>query len=342
MRIAVGMSGGVDSSVAAHILKSQGHEVIGITLRFHKEACNENTRVCCSPKDVQDARVVCDILGIPHLTLDWEEIFKKRVIDYFIKSHKAGLIPNPCAICNKEVKTAFLGFYLKQIADIDFLATGHYIIKEEDKIKRAKEKDQSYFMALIPKESIEYLLFPIGRIKKSEVREIAKSINLPVAHKIESQDVCFLKGMPLEDYLDMYIKPKTGDIIHVSTKKILGEHKGIHKYTIGQRHGLGISYHTPLYVVQKDVENNVLYVGEKEFLYKDKIVLQDYNKLQEFEKKELFIQIRYNSKPIPIKDIKEENKDLIVHLLEPATQVAPGQIGAIYHKETLLGGGFIS
>ncbi|MGC8677623.1 MAG: tRNA 2-thiouridine(34) synthase MnmA [Hydrogenobaculum sp.] len=342
MRIAVGMSGGVDSSVAAYLLKEQGHDVIGVTLRFYKEECPENARVCCSPKDVQDARIVCDILGIPHITLDWENLFKERVIDYFIKSYKAGLTPNPCAICNKDVKTAFLGFYLKQTADIDFLATGHYVIKEGNKIKRAKEKDQSYFMALVPKQSLDYLIFPVGLMTKQEIRDIAKKINLPVANKVESQDVCFLKGMDLEDYLSQFIYMTQGDIVHIATQNKLGKHKGIHKYTIGQRHGLGVSYHKPLYVVEKDIENNILYVGEKEYLFKDAITLKDYNRLENFEKDNMYIQIRYNSKPIPIKHIEEDKDDVRVLLKEPATQVAKGQVGAIYFGDTLLGGGIIS
>ena len=342
MRIAVGMSGGVDSSVAAYILKQQGHDVIGITLRFQKEHCDENSRVCCSPKDVQDARLVCDTIGIPHLTLDWEELFKQRVIDYFIKSYKTGLTPNPCAICNKDVKTAFLGFYLKKTADIDYLATGHYVVKEGSIIKRAKEKDQSYFMALIPKKSIEYLMFPIGHMPKSQIRQIAQGAHLPVANKIESQDVCFLKGMNLEGYLSQFIEEIPGNIIHIATKKILGKHKGIHRYTIGQRHGLGVSYNSPLYVIEKDVENNILYVGEKEYLLKDSITLADYNALEDFKENNMYIQIRYNAKPIKIKFIEKTQDNILVHLEEPASQVAKGQIGAIYHEDTLLGGGIIS
>ncbi len=342
MRIAVGMSGGVDSSVAAYLLKEQGHDVVGVTLRFYKEECPENARVCCSPKDVQDARIICDILGIPHITFDWENLFKERVIDYFIKSYKTGFTPNPCAICNKDVKTAFLGFYLKQAADIDFLATGHYVIKEDGKIKRAKEKDQSYFMALVPKQSLEYLMFPIGHMTKQETREIAKKINLPVANKVDSQDVCFLKGMSLEDYLSQFIEMLPGDIIHIETKKVLGKHKGVHRYTIGQRHGLGISYHAPLYVVEKDVEKNIVYVGEKEHLFKNVITLKDYNKIEDFEKDNMYIQIRYNSKPIPIEHVEEYENTLKVYLKEPATQVAKGQVGAIYNNDILLGGGIIS
>lgn len=342
MRIAVGMSGGVDSSVAAYLLKSKGYDVIGITLRFHKEECDESSRVCCSPKDVQDASIVCDYIGIPHLTLDWEDIFKERVIDYFIKSYKMGFTPNPCAVCNKEVKTAFLSFYLKKVADIDFLATGHYVVKEYNHIKRAKQKDQSYFMALIPKASVENLMFPIGHMTKDEVRKIAKDINLPVANKIESQDVCFLKGMSLGDFLDKFLINEEGDIVHIKTKKVLGRHKGIYKYTIGQRRGLNVSYHTPLYVIEKDVNNNILYVGEKEFLAKDRILLRDYNMLEEFEKSDMYVQIRYNATPSRIKHIERDKSDVEIILEEPVYQVAPGQLGAIYYKDILLGGGIIS
>ncbi len=290
---------------------------------------------------MQDASLVCNHLKIPHLTLDWENIFKERVIDYFIKSHEIGLTPNPCAICNKEVKTAFLSFYLKQVADIDSLATGHYIIKEQNHIKRAKHKDQSYFMALIPKYSIKNLMFPIGYMTKDETRKIAKEAKLPVADKIESQDVCFLKGMNLEDYLDNYLILEEGNIIHIKTKKILGTHKGLYKYTIGQRRGLNISYHVPLYVIEKDIKNNILYVGEKELLEKTQIVLKDYNMLEDFEKNNMYVQIRYNAPPAKIQKIEQNKDNILITLEEPVYQLAPGQIGAIYYNDILIGGGII-
>lgn len=342
MRIAVGMSGGVDSSVVAFLLKSQGHDVIGITLRFHKEYCSEDARVCCSPKDVQDARIVCDKIGIPHLTLDWEDLFRQKVIDFFVKNYELGLTPNPCAICNKEVKTAFLSFYLKSVADIDFLATGHYVIKEDNKIKRAKHKDQSYFMALLPKKSFENLIFPIGHMTKEQVRNLAKAANLPVADKLESQDVCFLQGKSLEEYLDKFITSRPGYIVHIASGKILGMHKGLHKYTIGQRKSLGISYSAPLYVIDKDVKDNIIYVGEREFLAKNEVYLKDYNEIEPLEKDNLFLQIRYNSNPVLIDYIRQEKDGVRISLKESVFQLAPGQVGAIYHNDILIGGGIIS
>ena len=203
MRVAVGMSGGVDSSVSALLLKMAGHEVIGVTLRFHTipESCStDDLRVCCSPEDVKDAAKVSEKLGIPHITLDWERIFKERVIDYFVQEYAEGKTPNPCAICNRDVKTGFLARYLREVAQVDRLATGHYARLIEYKGKRLiakakdKSKDQSYFLALVREKDLELLEFPLGDLTKEEVRRIAMEYSLPVAQKRDSQEVCFLMG----------------------------------------------------------------------------------------------------------------------------------------------------
>ncbi|MGB9874230.1 MAG: MnmA/TRMU family protein, partial [Hydrogenobacter sp.] len=210
MRVAVGMSGGVDSSVSALLMKLAGHEVIGVTLRFHTlpESCDvEDLRVCCSPQDVKDAVRVSEKLGIPHITLDWERIFKSRVVEYFVREYLEGKTPNPCAVCNRDVKTGSLAKYLRDVAQIDKLATGHYarileykgrklIAKAED-----KNRDQSYFLALLERNAIDLLEFPLGSLTKDQVRRIAQEYNLPVAQKRDSQEVCFLMGKKPGEYI---------------------------------------------------------------------------------------------------------------------------------------------
>lgn len=351
MRIAVGMSGGVDSSVSALLLKMAGHEVIGVTLRFHTipESCStDDLRVCCSPEDVKDAAKVSEKLGIPHITFDWERIFKERVIDYFVQEYAEGKTPNPCAICNRDVKTGFLARYLREAVGIDKLATGHYariveykgskvIAKAED-----KSKDQSYFLALVRSKDIDLLEFPLGELTKDRVRQIAKEHRLPVAEKRDSQEVCFLMGRKPSEFIKDVVGVKEGLIVHVSGK-VMGKHTGIYNFTVGQRKGLGISYHEPLYVLQVDTQENKVVVGEKEKLYKKSIKLAYINAhipLQKWE--EVYAVVRYRAKPVKVKDIKEERDGYVVELKEEVWGATPGQVCAFYEGEVLLGGGIIT
>ena len=348
MRIAVGMSGGVDSSVSALLLKEQGHNVIGVTLRFHKEEVCEGINVCCSPQDVRDAVRVSEILGIPHITLSWEDIFGERVINYFISESLKGKTPNACAICNRDVKTAFLALYLNKVADIDRLATGHYILKEETKeygtvLKRPKDrkKDQTYFMALIPSKIVPMLEFPLGNMTKDEVRKIAEDYKLPVSDKRESQELCFLMGKSPGKFLEEKVGNRKGKIVHISGKT-LGEHRGLFHYTIGQRRGLGISWKAPLYVVDIDPETNTLFVAEEEFLYGNRLFVKDINFIVPKGKwNNVQAQIRYRSKPAPVKDIKEKDEGYEVIFGEKVRGITPGQIVAFYDGDILLGGAVI-
>lgn len=351
MRIAVGMSGGVDSSVTALLLKKQGHEVIGVTLRFHSvEACEieGSHNVCCSPKDVRDAAAVSQKLGIPHLTFDWEKIFKDKVIDYFIEEYLSGRTPNPCAICNREVKTGYFARYLKAVADIDRLATGHYARIEDNPelgrvIRRGvdRRRDQSYFLALVKKEDLELLEFPLGKMTKEEVREIARRYGLEVAEKRDSQDVCFLMGKKPGKYLEERVGRREGFIKHVSGK-VLGKHSGIYNFTVGQRRGLGVSYGKPVYVVDIDPSTNTVVVGEEEYLYNDTFVIKDLNLHVPLEKwKEVVVQIRYNHVPVPLEELKEISDGYVVKLKEDVRGITPGQVAAFYTGDTLLGGGII-
>ncbi len=352
MRIAVGMSGGVDSSVTALLLKEQGHEVIGVTLRFHSvEACEvEGTHnVCCSPKDVQDAARVSRRLGIPHLTFDWERIFRERVIDYFVDEYLRGRTPNPCALCNREVKTGFFARYLREVAQIDRLATGHYACIEEDPhlgrvIKRGidRRRDQSYFLSLLRREDLELLEFPLGGMTKEEVREIAKRYGLEVADKRDSQEVCFLMGRSPGEYIEGVVGRREGKIVHVSGK-VLGTHGGIYNFTIGQRRGLGISYRRPLYVIDLDPHTNTVVVGEEDYLYSDTLRVRSLNFLVPMDRwgGKVEAQIRYRHSPAEVEKIEKTSEGYRVKFKEPVRGITPGQVVAFYSGEVLLGGGII-
>ena len=351
MRIAVGMSGGVDSSVTALLLKEQGHEVIGVTLRFHTvEACEiEGTHhICCSPEDVRDAARVAKRLGIPHITLDWERIFKDRVINYFVEEYLKGRTPNPCAVCNREVKTGFLARYLREVAEIDFLATGHYARIEEVEglgrvIRRSidRRRDQSYFLALVRREDLDLLIFPLGNMTKEEVREIAERACLEVARKRDSQEVCFLMGRSPGEYLEERVGRREGVIRHVSGK-VLGRHGGIFHFTIGQRRGLGVSWERPLYVIDIDPDTNTVLVGEEEFLYSDTLLVRDINLHVPMERwSGVSAQIRYRSDPVPVERIERTSDGYKVRFSREVRGIAPGQVVAFYMGDVLLGGGII-
>jgi len=352
MRVAVGMSGGVDSSVSALLMKLAGHEVIGVTLRFHTlpESCSvDDLRVCCSPQDVKDAAKVSEKLGIPHITLDWERIFKSRVIDYFVKEYLEGKTPNPCAVCNRDVKTGFLAKYLREVAQIDKLATGHYakileyrgrkmIAKAED-----KNKDQSYFLALMERDVLELLEFPIGSYTKDQVRKIAQEYNLPVAQKKDSQEVCFLMGKKPGEFLRDFVDTKEG-IITDTEGKVLGKHTGIYNFTIGQRRGLRLSIGKPLYVIDLDEQNNRIIVGEKDELYRNSLKLLYLNAhLPIKEWGDVYAVVRYRSKPVRVRGIREtQDGGYFVEFEERVWGITPGQVCAFYEGDVLLGGGVIA
>ena len=350
MRIAVAMSGGVDSSVSALILKEKGYEVIGVTLRFHSEECTGDLshNVCCSPQDVRDAALVSQQLGIPHITLSWEEIFKEKVIDYFIDEYLSGRTPNPCAVCNREVKTAFLAEYLKKVADIDRLATGHHAVIDQHPhygrvIRRGRDrsKDQSYFLSLISRESLENLEFPIGSMTKEEVRTIARKKGLRVAEKRDSQEVCFLMGMSPGEFVEKIVGEKKGEII-TPDGAVLGTHRGIFHFTIGQRRGLGISTGKPLYVLELDPIGNRVVVGEDRHLYSRSLLIKFLNELVPLDKwNDVNAQIRYRSRSYRVQDILREGDGYRIVFKEEVRGITPGQVIAFYEGDILLGGSII-
>ncbi|WP_457622973.1 tRNA 2-thiouridine(34) synthase MnmA [Persephonella sp.] len=352
MKVAIGMSGGVDSSVAALLLKEKGYEVIGVTLKLTSVICSTDIQVCCSPQDIKDAKRVANYLGIEHYVIDWESMFRDSVINYFVNEYQKGNTPNPCSICNREIKTGKLAKYVKYVLGAELFATGHYIKIEDHKIygkviRRGSDtnKDQSYFMALIEKETLDLLTFPLANYTKSEVRKIADKYSLPVSEKKDSFEICFTAGKTPGEYLqenNLY-RFSGGSIIHVSGKT-LGKHRGLPYYTIGQRRGLGIRWNEPLYVIDKNPKENTVIVGERDKLVTDQISAEKFNFLVPLEiwnRENLYIQGRYRQKPIKVKEVIYKDGILTVNTETPVEKFARGQVLTVYDNDILLGGGII-
>ena len=323
------MSGGVDSSVSALLLKEKGYEVIGSTLELFAGSS------CCNVNTYLDAKKVCNEIGIPHFIFDYKKEFKKYVIDDFIDCYSNCKTPNPCIECNKFMKFGFMWEKAKELG-CDFIATGHYaktIYSEEYKrwvIKKsnAGKKDQSYVLWNIPKELIEHIIFPLGDfINKDEIRKIALDNNLKVANKPDSEDICFVPDGNYKRFLEnnSNIKPKPGNIVN-SKGDILGKHKGLYNYTIGQRKGLGISNKVPLFVLGFNRLKNEVIVGEEHELYKDTIKVNNINLIALDEIKDYMdveVKTRYSSKQAKAKIIQED-KQIIIQFEEAQRALTPG------------------
>jgi tRNA-specific 2-thiouridylase len=352
-KIVVAMSGGVDSSVVAGLMKEEGYDVTGITLKLYDDSKTlKEGRQCCAGRDILDAKRVSEHLGINHKILFYQKKFKEEVIDSFIDSYVAGETPIPCVQCNQTVKFRDLFKYAKEL-NADALITGHYVKRLQNNGKasmyRAKDsnRDQSYFLFSTTQEQLDYLRFPLGEIEKEETRNIANKLNLNVAYKPDSQDICFV---PNGDYSSVIKKfrPesfKAGDIIDLSGKK-LGEHEGIINYTIGQRRGIKISSTDPLYVINIDAENNQIIVGSKESLIVQDIELRDLNILgyeKEFSK-QISIKVRSTGRLLKAK-VNIKNKFATVNIIDGEAGISPGQACVFYSMddvgEKLLGGGWI-
>jgi len=343
-RVAVGLSGGIDSSVAAYLLKSAGWDVIGFTLKFYPQ---ENR--CCDLESLYQAQRLCHKLGIPHYVIDTSEFFKKEIIDYFIDSYLKGLTPNPCAYCNRLVK---FGKFLEKVklAGADFLATGHYarIVKKGNSFFIKKNKDsrktQEYFLSLIEPSALKSLVFPLADYTKEEVKKIAKENQLIFKPRPESQDVCFVQDGNYAEFIRGNIpEPEKyyGDIKHIDGE-VLGKHKGFYNYTYGQRTGLGISWSRPLYVNSIDAASKTVFVGEKEKLLKGCFEVHSLNQLLEFNKyKDIEVKVRYNSASFDC-SLEIRGSRARVNLKEKIDSITPGQVAAFYSKDILLGGAIIA
>jgi tRNA-specific 2-thiouridylase len=352
-KVVVAMSGGVDSSVVAGLMKEEGYDVTGITLKLYNDSkTSKESRQCCAGQDILDAKRVSEHLGINHKILFYQKKFKEEVIDFFIDSYVAGETPIPCIQCNQTVKFRDLFKYAKEL-NADALITGHYVTRLQNNGKasmyRAKDfnRDQSYFLFSTTQEQLNYLRFPLGEIEKEETRKIANKLNLNVADKPDSQDICFV---PNGDYSSVIknFRPesfKAGDILDLSGNK-LGEHEGIINYTIGQRKGIKISSIDPLYVVNINADNNQIVVGSKESLIIQQIELRDLNILgseKEFSE-HISIKVRSTGKLLKAK-INIKNKSASVNIIDGEAGIAPGQACVFYSKDDvgdkLLGGGWI-
>ena len=344
-RIAVAMSGGVDSSVTAALLKQQGHDVIGITMRlFAPHSSGVGSAV-------HDAAVVADHLGIPHHVADFAPDFSRLIIGDFIEEYRAGHTPNPCIRCNRYVK---FGLLLEKALELgaDLLATGHYVRKTVDtdgtchlRFARNIRKDQSYFLYTLTQRQLRQVIFPLGEIvSKDEVRRLARDFALPVAEKGDSQEVCFI---PNDDYVTFLedsgaLGATDGDIIHLNGQ-IVGRHHGTHRYTIGQRKGLGIAWSEPLYVTAIDAERNIVLVGEQQYVYADGLQAEDVSWIiaPEEEAFAATCKIRYRHQPVGCQVQLLPDGCCNVHFDQPQKAVAPGQALVFYRDDEVLGGGRI-
>ncbi len=352
-KVVVAMSGGVDSSVVAALMKDEGYDVTGITLKLYDDAKqSQEGRQCCAGQDILDAKRVSEKLNIKHEILFYQKKFKTEVIDSFIDSYVSGETPIPCVQCNQTVKFRDLFKYAKDL-NADALITGHYVSRVKKNghanMYRAKDRnrDQSYFLFSTSQEQLDYLRFPLGEIDKSETRAIAQKLKLNVANKPDSQDICFVPngdyGSVINKFRPESFKP--GKILDV-TGKVIGEHEGIINYTIGQRKGIKISNKNPLYVVNINADNNTIIVGEKQFLEIKEIQLRDLNLLGNKKDFEDVIDIKVRSTGRLLKaKINILNSAAKVKILDSETGISPGQACVFYAKDNigdkLLGGGWI-
>lgn len=332
-KVVVGMSGGVDSSVAAYLLKEQGYEVIGITFKFIEDF------------DATDAEKVAKTLGIEHHVIDYRDEFNEKVIGKFINDYKNGITPNPCVICNKNVKLKFLVDQMNKF-NADYFATGHYAKITNGEMYKSVDlnKDQTYFLCEMTKEELNRILLPLEGINKDKVREIAASINLEVANKKDSTDVCFI-NKKFSEFISEHIKSTPGNIVNIDTKEKMGTHKGLSNYTIGQRRGLDIGgTESRCYVVGKNIDKNVLYVAvgnDSSALISDSAILEDVNIFVNDKIEKCKAKFRYRSEEQEVELEYLDNNEILVKYPQGIKSVTPGQACVFYSNNQCLGGGII-
>lgn len=345
-KVVVGLSGGVDSSVAAAVLHRQGYEVVGLTLWLMK-----GKGQCCS-EGMVDAASLCEQLGIPHEIVDSRDLFQTHIVDYLVTGYGEGVTPLPCSQCNKAVKFTPMLNYAQETLGIDQIATGHYARIRYDatsgryQLLRAVDlhKDQSYFLYDLSQDVLATVLFPLGEQTKTETRRIATEFGLSVADKPDSQDLCLVESHgSMRDFLNKYISEKEGEIVDLSGK-VLGKHQGIHHYTIGQRKGLGIAAPDPLYVVKLDPVMNRVIVGDRDSAGSLDCSVTRLNWVSMTEPMAPIrceVQVRYRSSPVAVSVVPLEGDRVKLVFDEPQFGITPGQAAVFYDGEILLGGGII-
>ena len=355
-RVMVGMSGGVDSSVTAYVLKQQGYEVIGATMRLHgsdlpgRDAHSCASRACCSLDDVEDAKSVARRLGIAHRTIDFTDRFEDAVIKPFVRAYETARTPNPCVDCNRRLK---FGSMLERALDLgcDYVATGHYaqIVRRGDRfalVRGADEsKDQSYVLYSLTQRQLAHTLLPLGSMRKSEVRAIAAEQGFINADKPESQDICFIPDGDYVGFLERYSghTPQPG-VIRDEAGAVIGRHSGIESFTVGQRKGIGIAASEPLYVVAKDARDRALVVGPKDSLLSDGCVADDWNWIadpEDLASFEVMVKTHYRQTPHPARVERRQDGTVRIVYASPARLAAPGQAVVAYQGDEVVGGGTV-
>lgn len=352
--VVVGMSGGVDSSVSAYLLKEQGYNVIGLFMRNWDAALNNDIEgnptfgenICPQEQDYNDAKKVSQELGIPLYRVDFIKEYWDYVFKYFLDELKKGRTPNPDLMCNKYIK---FDLFIKEAKKLgaDYIATGHYARMEDGHLLRGidSNKDQTYFLAQVKKEALENVLFPVGGLTKPEVRQIANEIHLETANKKDSTGICFIGERNYQKFIHNYLKPNLGDILNVETKEKIGTHTGLMNYTIGQRRNVGISGNLERhYVCGKDVEKNILYVAfgdDNTYLMSDACLIEDVNFLSEARPQNCSAKFRYRGEDNEVTLEYLSNGNILVKYPHLAKAVTPGQACVLYSGEKCLGSGII-